>query len=96
MGIGIGAGLIYAFFMPIPEKKPCKEAPFVFMRMYGGVQENQWERLNDSYPSIEDNDIFRLLIKRGDYFEVIVPQAIPVTWEGDAFVYRGVWPVKNR
>lgn len=95
LGVCLGAsGMI--LYKANDRNKRCEKSEFVFMRMYGHLQENSWERLDDSYPDIEEADVFRLLIKKGDYFEVIVPMALPVTWEGNTFVYKGIWPVKNK
>ncbi len=96
VGACIGAMFSCGLFLALQKKEPCEKTPFTFMRLYSSLQENQWERLNDRYPDIEDDDVFRILIKRGDYFEVVVPLALPVTWEGGALVYKGVWPVKNK
>lgn len=99
IGACLGACFSCGLFLALQKKEPCEpcgKTPFTFMRMYGSPYENQWERLNDSYPNIEDDDVFRILIKRGDYFEVVVPLALPITWENGAFVYRGIWPVKNK
>jgi len=91
LGAVISAGIGFYFY----KTKAC-EQEFVFMRLYGHLREDAWEILEDYPPDIEDTDAFRVLIRRGKYYEVVVPIALPVIWNGETFVYKGIWPVKNR
>ena len=78
-------------------EQPPAVAPtkFMFFRAYGHVRDNTWEEL-DNPMDISTTDVFRIYEQKTEYMENLVPYALPVAWDGEAFVYNGIWPVKNK